>query len=219
MRMSSSAVALAVAIAFAAPASAASYTYATAVDWVNNGTVGASNNRNNPLNALGAPDGKFLSLGLTIGNASSPYGSNPGFAVFDFGTMFSGSGIVVETTFNCGGGAVCASHKEQIEVRFGTDYNFGSHDFADLGDFMIGEELITNGSAQGDGKIFTIASGPFRYLALIDRSRELGRSSIDGFDVDSVGVVGVSAVPLPAALPLLAAGLGVMALFGRRRTA
>lgn len=220
MRLSSGflglAAASAIAVAVAAPASAATYTYATAVDWKNNGTVGTSNSRNVASNALGAPNGKFLSLGLTIGNDSSVYGATPGFAVFDFGTVFDGQGIVIETTFNCGTGEVCSGHKEQVEVRFGNDYNFGSHDFADLADFTVGAALITNGDAQTPGKAFTIANGPFRYLALIDRSRELGNSSLDGFDVESVGV---TAVPLPAALPLLAAGLGFMGLMGRRRRA
>lgn len=206
-----------VAIAVAAPAGAVTYTYATAVDWVNNGTVGTANNRNVPANALGAPNGSFLSLGLTKPVGANPYGSNPGFAVFDFGSVFSGSGIVVETTFGCSGtGSVCTNYKEQVEVRFGLDYAFGTHDFADLADFTTGASLIGNADAQGTGKVFTIAGGPFRYLALIDRSRELGTVSTDGFDVDAVGV---TAVPVPAALPMLAAGLGVLSLLGRRRRA
>lgn len=214
MRLSSGFLALAAssAIAIAAPAGAATYTYAKKVVWEPNGTVGSSNNRNVSANALGAPDGTFLSLGLT--NAD---GSNPGFAVFDFGTMFSGQGIVVETTFNCSGdAATCAGYPEQVEVGFGKDYNFNSHDFSDLADFTFAKSYITNGDAQGSGKAFTIANGPFRYLALIDRSALLGTRSTDGFDVDAVGV---TAVPLPAALPLLAVGLGVLSLMGRRRRA
>ncbi|MCM8814064.1 MAG: hypothetical protein NC924_09065, partial [Candidatus Omnitrophica bacterium] len=49
-------------------------------DRANNGAVGSSNGRNRPSNALGAPDGKFPSLGRTAAD-----GSNPGPAVFDVG--------------------------------------------------------------------------------------------------------------------------------------
>lgn len=61
--------------------------YATGVTWTNNGTVASHNNRDNPLNALGAPDGKFLSLGLA------------GQAEFTFGQMFTGPGASYEITF------------------------------------------------------------------------------------------------------------------------
>ncbi len=79
-------LAAAAAALFAVNAEAATV-YATGVSWTNNGTVGSANNRNNPLNALGAPDGKFLAIGLG------------GSADFTFGRQFSGPGIIHEITF------------------------------------------------------------------------------------------------------------------------
>lgn len=209
------AIALSVAAGFAAPASAATV-HAVAVDWANNGAVGSSNGRNNPLNALGAADGRFLSLGLTAAN-----GSNPGFAVFDFGQTFTGPGIVVETTFNCSfDGDTCRGHREQVEVWVGDSYAFGSHDFtAVTGGFTRLSEMIGNAEAQNVGASFAF-SGSFRYLALVDRSALLQGGSVDGFDVDAVGVTPAPApVPIPAALPLMAAALGALGLAARRRTA
>jgi hypothetical protein len=196
---------------FSGVASAATVNYAVAVDWKNNGTVGSSDSRNVSSNALGAPDGRFLSLGLTRAD-----GSNPGFAVFDFGKVFTGPGFVFETTFSCSvSGATCLGHREQVEVWLGTDYVFGSNNLADvLDDFTRLPDLIGNADAQG-GATFAF-SGSFRYLALIDRSGELGSRSVDGFDVDAIGV---APVPVPAALPLMAAALGALGLVARRRRA
>jgi hypothetical protein len=192
-------------------ANAASVHYATAIDWSNNGTVGSSNGRNVAANALGAPDGRFLSLGLTARN-----GSNPGFAVFDFGQVFTGPGFVFETTFRCSvSGATCAGHREQVEVWLGTDYAFGSNDLSDvLDDFTRLPDLIGNAEAQG-GASFQF-DGSFRYLALVDRSGVLRNGSVDGFDVDAIGV---TPVPVPAALPLMAAALAGLGLVARRRRA
>ena len=78
----------------AATESHASLIYATEVDWFNNGTVGSSNDRDNPANSLGAPDDDFLSLGLSSDD-------NPGFAVFGFGQDFIEEGRIWEITFNC----------------------------------------------------------------------------------------------------------------------
>jgi hypothetical protein len=194
-----------------AGAQAATVHYATAIDWTNNGTVGTANNRNNPVNALGAPNGKFLSLGLT-----SSTGANPGFAVFDFGKVFTGPGFVFETTFNCAvSGQTCAGHREQVEVWVGTDYAFGSNDIADVfDDFTKLPGLIGNADAQGGASF--MFSGAFRYLALVDRSGALNAGSVDGFDVDAVGV---APVPVPAALPLMAAALGALGFVARRRRA
>lgn len=79
-------LAAAAAALFAVNAEAATI-YATGVTWTNNGTVGSANNRNNPLNALGAPDGKFLAIGLL------------GTADFTFGQTFTGPGVTYEITF------------------------------------------------------------------------------------------------------------------------
>lgn len=187
--------------------------YASAIDWENNGTVGSSNGRNIETNALGAPDGSFLSLGLTNSD-----GSNPGFAVFAFADLILGASeaSVWEVTFNCSprqDGA--CTYPESVEVWFGDDYDFGSHDFSDLSDFTLAGELFNADSQSGES--LTIGVG-FTYLALVDTSARNfpGGPSVDGFDVDAVGVrlVGgdiMDPVPLPAAaflfLPALAAGM------------
>jgi len=198
-----------IAASLSTAADAATLTFATAVDWANNGTVGSANNRNVAANALGAPDGAFLSLGLTSA-------ASTGFAVFDFGGRFTTQGVVVETTFGCVGPTPCSHHPERVEILAGDDYAFGGHDLLDLADFTsLG--FLDNGDAQlsGGGAAFAIG-GTFRYLALIDRSAQRGTTSTDGFDVDAVGVT-LAPVPVPAALPLMAAGLAGLAIAGRRR--
>lgn len=181
--------------------------YATDIDWANNGTVGSSNDRDNPLNALGAPDNKFVSLGLSNGD-----GSNPGFAVFDFGgTLASGLAQVWEVTFGCSTNG-CTHYPESVEVWVGTDYMFGTHNFADvMDDFTFAGELFNSDAQMGTGVLINQA---FRYIALVDSSKKnfpFGPST-DGFDVDSVAV---NSVPVPAAALLMAPAL--IALARRKR--
>lgn len=194
---------------FAFGAADAAVVYATDIDWQNNGTVGSSNDRDNPLNALGATDGKFTALGL-----SDPNGSNPGFAVFSFGGQtFNGAAAdIIEVTFNCRlqpSGA--CSYPESVAVYYGTDYAFGSHDYNDLADFTFAGELF-NGNAQG-GTSITIP-GMFTYIALIDTSAANypNGPSTDGFDIDSVSV---NPVPVPGAAVLM--GSVLLAGAARRR--
>ncbi|MEM1381604.1 MAG: hypothetical protein AAGH41_13370 [Pseudomonadota bacterium] len=185
------------ALSFGSFASAATI-YATAVDWVNNGTTTSANNRDNPVNALGAPDGSFLALGLSTPN-------NPGFAVFSFGQQFQGAVSVIEVTFGCqllSSGA--CSHSESVDVLAGDDYAFGSNDFSDLSDFTFVGSII-NGMAQGGTSL--ALPGSFTYLAIVDTTRTLfpNSPSTDGFDVESVGVtLANQAVPVPAAGLLIA---------------
>lgn len=83
-----------------APAAASTIHYADSVNWTNNGTVAMG--RDNPNNALGAPDGQFLSLGLG------------GEATFGFSTLFSGSASVFEVTFGNR-----ASYPESADIYVG----------------------------------------------------------------------------------------------------
>lgn len=198
---------------------ASAVTYATAVDWANNGTVPAG--RDNPNAALGAPDGSFLSLGLT--NAD---GSNPGFAVFTFGGLVSGSNAltVVETTFVCNsavGG--CENHFEEVEVLIGQadEYTFGSHDFSDLSDF-VSLGFLGNADAQGGASL--IINSPFTFIAFVDRSVAgaigegigFANQSRDGFDIESIAL---SIVPVPASLALMLTALGGLGYLAARRRA
>lgn len=165
--------------------------------------------RSNPGDALGAPDqvgnteGGFLSLGMG------------GIAVFGFASPFTGEGRVFEVTFGCSGpqkpGGLC-NYSETADVYvFNGAYTprAGAFTLADLAGFQFAGS-VGNGDANTDaGAPFTV-TGPFRFLALVDTSKQGG----DGFDVDAVRV---SAVPLPAPALLLMAGIGGLWLTGRRR--
>lgn len=185
--------------------------YATAVDWVNNGTTYSANDRDNPLNALGAPDGAFLSLGLTPDQ--NILTDNAGFAVFSFGQTFSGNISLWEITFNCVlGGIVCDIWPEAVDVYVGQSYNFGSHDIDDvLDDFQrIGQ--VTNGVAQY-GTELSITDN-FTYLALIDVSEQFNGPSSEGWDVDAIGV---TAVPEPSSLSLFGLSFIILCVSAKRR--
>lgn len=197
----------------AATESHASLIYATEVDWFNNGTVGSSNDRDNPANSLGAPDDDFLSLGLSSDD-------NPGFAVFGFGQDFIEEGRIWEITFNCD--PTCVD-LETATIYVGTSdqYTMGQASRADqialvtgMGGFF-GEWTevadVSNQDAQlSDGGAAFSFEGPFTWLAVVDTTPDSSNST-DGFDVNSIGV---APVPLPAAAWFLLTALG--GLFGLR---
>ncbi|OWJ75222.1 MULTISPECIES: VPLPA-CTERM sorting domain-containing protein [Haematobacter] len=86
MTVKSLAFATVAAVALSAGAALAAPIYATGATWTP-GFGDLRPGRSNPDNALGTPDGKFLSLG---------YG---GFADFTFGKSFTGPGAVIEVTW------------------------------------------------------------------------------------------------------------------------
>lgn len=185
----------------------ASTVYSTAVDWTNNGTVGSSHNRDDPQGALGSPDSSFLALGLT--NAD---GSNPGFAVFDFNTLFANGTVQIwETTFGCNPkpDGSC-SYAESVRVYVGTSYDFGSNDYSDvMDDFTFIGELF-NADAQNGGSL--LVAQTFRYVAVVDSSKANFASgpSTDGFDINAIAVNGfneVGQIPTPTAAILMLPGL------------
>ena len=204
---------LAAAAALVLPGAASAATvFATAVDWSNNGTVGSANDRDDASNALGAPDGDFLTLGLT--NAD---GTNPGFAVFAFdGLTFGQSDATLwEITFNCRPNANGACNMpEAVDVYYGTDYAFGSGDFADLSDFTLAGTIF-NGDAQGGASL--VIPGTFTYIALVDSTLANfpNSSSRDGFEVDALGV---NPVPVPGAALLFAPAIAGGLIARRRKT-
>lgn len=191
-------------------ASQASLIYATEVDWFNNGTVTNVNDRDNPANALGAPDDDFLSLGQSSDD-------NPGFAVFGFGQNFLDQGRVWEFTFNCANGC---DFLETAIIYVGTSsqYTMGQASRADQIDLVTGlggffgewEEVgqVSNQNAQiDDGGAAISFAGEFTWLAIVDNTPS-NSPSPDGFDVNAIGV---APVPLPAAAWFLLTGLGGLA--------
>lgn len=180
--------------------------WAQAVEWRNNGTVGTG--FDNTANALGAPEPtlsgvvNFLSLGRR------------GLAIFDFGTWFGGQAVVHETTW---GDQVTAGSRypEKAKIFVSADYEFGSgatrrqvkREFTRVG-------TVRNGAAVF-GSLIDLPEGSFRYLAVMDVSRQ---TSANGFDVNAIGVQSAPApIPLPGALALMAGGFGALAFVCSRR--
>lgn len=167
--------------------------FATNVIDYNLGACGGCNpadQRYQPQHALGAPNGKFVSLGLG------------GDLTLGFGI----SGIVHEVkTWEVTYSAADPGnyHLEAVDV------------YAVLSGVTsyIGRILAQGGSGSLTG------SFAFDSIKLVDATVAqygTGTSSFDGFDVDAVSV---AAVPLPAAGVLLLAGLGGFAALRRRKNA
>jgi len=169
--------------------------YATSITYEYDNAVarrGTANTRDNALNALGAADGDFFEIG---------FGST---IDLTFGTTFDTSVSIFEITFGS-----AARFPESVELLVGSGGSFTS----------VGS--VSNVAAAG-GVTVALGSGVFDTVRLIDtsplsssaQSDALGR--LGGFDVDSVRVT-PSVVPVPAALPLLAMGIGGLGLMARRR--
>lgn len=174
--------------------------YATRITYDDAAARGTANNRSDPLNALGAPDGDFFEIGL---------GSS---IELTFGTLFDTSLTVFEITF----GNVL-NWPEQVLLEVGLNGNF----------VQIGGP-ISNVVAQS-GVTVGLGTGTFDTVRLIDDTPTLlsilnvNPPSTGGFDIDAVkvspaGLSNVAAVPLPATGLLLLAALGAGALVGRRKT-
>lgn len=186
MTMKSICLAIAAAATIGTAADAA-IIYANGVTWVNNGTVGSSNDRDDPTQALGAPDGLFSSLGLA------------GEADYTFGKTFSrGKVRVTEATFDRA--AFTAIGDEAVQV------------FAGLGAANTFVGSISATGPDATFKEFSLAI-PFSFdtIKLVDISAVIAKR--DGFDVESIGV---SAIPLPASVLFLGAGLAGLGLVRRK---
>ncbi|PWR03391.1 hypothetical protein DKT77_05880 [Meridianimarinicoccus roseus] len=162
--------------------------YATNISWTNNGTVGSSNDRDNPLNALGAPDGKFMSLGLG------------GFADFTFGQLFTGPGVSYEITFGNRAG-----YLETADVFAGFNGSFTK----------VGS--VDNASANGFIFNFNGVFDTLRLSDTTPGLPSTDGYDVDAVGVTaSVNPApGPSPVPLPA--PALLLGAGLVGLGGLRR--
>lgn len=147
------------------------------------------------LARVNATDGNFLSLG-TGGSIVLGFGAGP----FVGTTLF-------EVTNNCSA-ASCGQWPESVEVRY-SDSASGAWTLAGS---ISNSDTPVSVSGNTRGYSMSIAS-PFSYLMLTDTST-FGATSNAGWDIDAVSV---APIPVPAALPLLLAGIGGIAWAGRRR--
>ena len=160
--------------------------FATQITYDDAAARGTSNDRDNPLNALGANDGSFFEVG---------FGS---FVDLTFGTLFDTDTTIFEVTFGNPAGFPEAA---TISVGQGGVFQFVA--------------ILLNTAAQS-GAIIPLAGlgGPFDTIRIADISGPLNGATTGGFDIDAVRV---SAVPLPAALPLMGAGFAALGFIGWRR--
>ncbi|QIE41780.1 hypothetical protein [Meridianimarinicoccus aquatilis] len=170
-------------------AASAATLYATDIVWTNNGTVGSSNDRDNPLNALGAPDGKFMALGLG------------GFADFTFGETFTGPGASYEVTFGKREG-----YLETAEVFVGANGSFTS----------IG--AIDNASSAGFVFSFSGVFDTLRLLDTTPGSSpSTDGYDVDAVSVTSYSGPNPSPAPVPLPAPALMLGAGLLGLGAVRK--
>ncbi|WP_025899754.1 hypothetical protein [Sneathiella glossodoripedis] len=218
-------VAAGAAVLFAAPASAVTYNATAIYADIGTRTDGDDNQagRDNPSNALGASDGDFWSMG------------RGGISVFAFNPpgSFNEAVMTIEETYNCNsvnGSGNCSNYAENAELYVYSgaavdftpyeDGTFGPNNetvydldswFASLGLTML--DTIGNGEANENfgGYSYDLSGlgGSYLYVILRDAS-----NSPDGFDVKSVSV---SVVPLPPAVALFGAALGMMGWVARRK--
>ena len=162
--------------------------WATKIYYEDPASRGTANDRDNPLNALGATDGDFFEIGYATE------------VILTFGTLFSGSGAITEVTF---GDAAAWPETVAIFVGMlgGSDWN------------PVDPTVISNADAQGpDGFTFTF-DGVFDAVRIADLTGvEVGGTG--GFDIDSVRV---APIPLPAGGVLLLGALGGLAALRRKR--
>lgn len=156
------------------------------------GSTVAGSLRADPAN-VNDGDADFLSLGLG------------GFAVFSIPGQYTGPAAVVEVTFNLID-PVLGPYLESAQL-----YGATSFDGSTLTGFTALGSGFTNTDAVGG--VSVAFSGTYTWLAILDTTPGSSPSN-DGFDLASISV---SAVPLPAAAPLLAAALGGLGIASRRR--
>ena len=170
--------------------------YATDVLWDNTGINVTAASRTDSNNALGEPDGNFLSIGLG------------GIAAFDFGVSFDATAIVFETTWGNRD-----NYPEYANVYVGDTFSLDPGDYTFVG-------LIRNDVDQIMIDLTGTPGNPFQYVLVQDATEQYGGftqfsgNPADGFDIDAVAV---APVPEPATVLLFGVGLIGLAGFGRKK--
>lgn len=137
--------------------------YATSITFDDAAARGTANDRDNPLNALGATDGEFFEIG---------FGST---VDLTFGTLFNNNVVsVFEVTFNN-----VAAFPESVDLYVGQ----GGGAFTFI-------TSISNLAAQAGATALT-GVGIFDTVRLVDTSTPLFGNTTGGFDIDSVRVTPV----------------------------
>ena len=133
--------------------------------------------------------GDFYSLGLN------------GTLYFQIEPDFSGPGVIFEVTNP-------SNHKEAVDI-------YVSVDGADWGDPIA--RLTNDITSSGPSSKSFFVNGIFSYIGFVDVSKDefgTGTSSTDGYDIASFSL---TAVPMPATLPLMLTAFGGMAVVRRLR--
>ena len=176
--------------------------YATTITYDPLALRGTSLGRDNPLNALGAPDadnsGGFFEIG---------FGST---VDLTFGVLFDTSTTVFEVTFGSPSG-----FPESADLWVGTGVGAGFS-----GSFVT---RVSNVAAAG-GAMIGLGAGMFETIRLIDTSptsssaQTINGQPVGGFDIDAVFVQEVAPVPGPAAGLMLLTALGGIGLARLRKS-
>jgi hypothetical protein len=141
------------------------------------GYTGNTSNSSAVKNFLNGQNKDFLSLGVG------------GQAVFEFGTHFSGSVTLWETTW--GEKSNQAAYDERVEVFVGNDLQ----NWLSIGTI---QNIADNAYISSNGATLNINNNnTYKYVRLLDKSEN--KSGRDGFDVNAIAVRGVS-VPEPTSV-------------------
>ncbi len=168
--------------------------WATEITYDPNALRGVTNDRDNPLNALGEADSKFFEIG---------FGST---IDLTFGKNFASKSTVFEVTFNS-----VLAFPEEVELWVGKNNVFS---------YVANVSNLGAQNSDGGATVVLPVGQDFDTVRLIDVSpltstaETINGVPVGGFDVNAVRV---APVPLPAAGLLLLAGMGGLALVGRRK--
>jgi hypothetical protein len=153
--------------------------------------------------------------GLTYTFTSGPVGTVTGGIITDMFDSFSGLSLggtqISGQQFFFGGDSVTVTFPEPVTavgVFFNVNPNSGNYDLrTPVGNVSTGSSTYDTSTFVFDGITSTTA---FTTITFLSENASVGSYNIPEIEY--------AATPLPAALPLFAAGLGAMGLVGRRRS-